>query len=365
MNQNQFINRLNTFVFQGGKRNRDFPLEKRIFNLTTLYGGFVLVFLIGPSNYFLKFSWIVQAINIATGIFLFVLAYISFSKGKQFIFLFLIVLLFFGDLLWFTNGGSQGSITTYLIIHLICIIILSRGKTRFYISVLSLVNLLAILIIEYNQPDLVIPYNNSKERFFDLLTGQGVSGIAIFLIISLVMKNYEKERKELKEQNLVLQELSLKDHLTGLYNRRYQMARLKEEIQNFNRYKHSFSILLIDIDFFKKINDSWGHAEGDRILVEFSEILIQFLRINDVSSRFGGEEFLVILPMIKLNEALLVSEKLRANVQKKLLLPDGSPTTLSIGVQQYHNESVADLLSKVDQKLYRAKKLGRNRVVYY
>ncbi len=362
---NKFIDRLNTFVFQGGKRNRNFPLEKRIFNLITLYGGLAITFLIGPANFYLQLPWYAQAVNLFIGLLLLLLALISFTKDKQYSLTFLIVSLFFTDLLWFANGGSQGTISLFLGLHMIGTNILTRGKIRFYLSVFNLINVMAIIILEKFHTNLVVTYSSQEERFYDILIGHGVAGFILFLMINLVMKNYERERNELKEQNLVLEELSLKDHLTGLYNRRFQMARIKEEIQNFHRYDHPFSILLIDLDFFKKINDTWGHSEGDRILKEFAEILLNFLRINDISGRFGGEEFLIILPMTKLDEAANVAEKLRSYVQKNLLLPDGKPTTLSIGVEEYKNQLIADFIAKADKKLYRAKQLGRNRVIHF
>jgi len=162
--------------------------------------------------------------------------------------------------------------------------------------------------------------------------------------------------------------LALTDGLTGLFNRRYMEIRLEEEISRSQRYSRRFSLILIDIDHFKQINDTWGHATGDLVLQGVSRLLAQNLRETELVFRYGGEEFLVILPEAALAQATSVAQRLRDAVERHPFhTVDGSATlhvTFSAGVAEYptHGADKGTLLAAADQALYLAKQRGRNRV---
>jgi diguanylate cyclase (GGDEF)-like protein len=166
-----------------------------------------------------------------------------------------------------------------------------------------------------------------------------------------------------------LTELSVRDELTGLYNRRHGQETIHHEITRANRFHRSLSILMIDIDHFKRFNDLYGHPKGDVMLHEFSVLLEASLRDVDYITRWGGEEFLVILPNTDVSGALNVAEKLRHNVRQctfaKLRIRPRPQFTVSIGVASFPDtaKNETDLILYADKALYEAKGTGRDRVV--
>jgi diguanylate cyclase (GGDEF)-like protein len=157
-----------------------------------------------------------------------------------------------------------------------------------------------------------------------------------------------------------LEKISITDSLTQINNRYFFDKNIKKELYNANRYSYSISLIMLDIDFFKKVNDEHGHDIGDKVLVEYTRLISSNLRQTDIFSRVGGEEFIIVLPHVKKEDALAIAQKLRKEVQqhKKVL-----PITMSFGVIEYKvDESVEDALKRVDIALYKAKESGRNRV---
>jgi len=157
-----------------------------------------------------------------------------------------------------------------------------------------------------------------------------------------------------------LQKSVITDPLTGLYNRRYYYEKIKEEMYAAKRYGLALSIIMTDIDFFKKVNDTHGHDVGDEVLKIYSKLLQESLRESDIICRIGGEEFIILLPHTDKEHAFKIAEKLRKLVQKsKKILP----ITMSFGVTEYINgESEDYIFKRVDEALYKAKEQGRNRV---
>ena len=164
--------------------------------------------------------------------------------------------------------------------------------------------------------------------------------------------------------------LARTDSLTGLFNRRAFTEALEVELRRTERHERPFSLLMIDVDYFKKFNDSFGHPEGDRLLIELSETFREHLRAMDVVARYGGEEFAVILGETHTEDAVRVAEKLRVAVRNQIFREagEGSPAarvTVSIGVATYPQDasSASGLISQADQALYLAKEAGRDLVV--
>lgn len=169
------------------------------------------------------------------------------------------------------------------------------------------------------------------------------------------------EEKRLEEE---LRRLSTTDALTGLYNRRHMEYVLTTEHSRSGRTKAPFAVLMFDIDHFKKFNDTYGHEQGDRVLQAVARAFRDSLRKYDTACRYGGEEFIGILPQTTLDGGVSVAERLRSEVER--LVVDGLKVTISIGVAAYPEtgiEAVDQLIHEADKALYRAKEHGRNRVM--
>ena len=175
-----------------------------------------------------------------------------------------------------------------------------------------------------------------------------------------------KRGNELKEAHARIEELAQLDELTGLLNRRYIMKSLNAEMARAQRTGVACSVAIIDLDFFKRINDQFGHPVGDEALRTFAVTLLANLRIIDKLGRYGGEEFLLILPDTAKDQAARTLDRLRAIVSEVdwTAISAGMNLTMSAGICSVRQEDSADdILSRADAALYRAKDAGRNRVI--
>lgn len=176
------------------------------------------------------------------------------------------------------------------------------------------------------------------------------------------------ENARLYEQT---KELSIRDELTGLYNRRWFNQRIVEEFKRAERFNSALSILMIDIDFFKHYNDRFGHSTGDLALKRVADLLLENVREVDSVARYGGEEFVIILPKTGEKEAHMVAEKLRQKMEKSEMpygtTQPGGRFTISIGYSTYpvKAKEITELINQADKALYIAKEKGRNRVIGY
>ena len=172
-----------------------------------------------------------------------------------------------------------------------------------------------------------------------------------------------KSNEKLLASKNQLEEIASVDFLTQIYNRQKFDTFLEYEINKLKRYHDSeFSVLLVDLDFFKYINDEYGHLKGDMVLKEVAKILTLCSRDTDIVARWGGEEFVMLLPHTDIKGALLVGQKFRATVEGHDF-EDKIKVTCSVGVSQFHNKDTKEsLFKRADIALYKAKDLGRNRV---
>lgn len=184
----------------------------------------------------------------------------------------------------------------------------------------------------------------------------------------------EKKNKELIEKNQLLQQMAVTDDLTGLYNKRYILNRLSGEVSYAARYREPISFLMVDVDHFKQVNDTYGHVVGDILLKEIAGMLKKIVRDVDIVARYGGEEFLIILPNGDTLGARILAERLRESVEKATFNIEGNRLfiTISIGVKSANVKKNVDpgtevmtLINQADMALYRAKANGRNRVEIY
>ncbi|NQU40580.1 MAG: diguanylate cyclase [Lentisphaerae bacterium] len=161
-----------------------------------------------------------------------------------------------------------------------------------------------------------------------------------------------------------LEHMAVTDELTGLANRRRMTERLADEVARADRYDRPLALLVMDIDHFKEINDRFGHAAGDQALKALAELLRADVRTTDHAYRYGGEEFVILLPELQFPESMAVAERLRKDVENCRLIDDPQQRiTVSIGMAQYiKGESPTKFLERADKAMYEAKQAGRNRV---
>lgn len=224
------------------------------------------------------------------------------------------------------------------------------------------VSLALFLMLQRRLVSLWYVYAGEQEDLVNSFLGLAVS---VFMLIGLLglKRLFIQMHKHANE----LQNLANTDFLTGLKNRRYFREQVEHELLRAQRNKSQFSLLMIDIDFFKRINDNYGHHIGDIVLQEVAHHCEQAVRKADFVGRFGGEEFVIFLPESTFENALEVADRLRKNIEKTILAEVGNEKiqiTVSIGLVNTNQakHSVDKLLDIADKALYEAKTNGRNRV---
>ncbi|MFH5882610.1 diguanylate cyclase [Liberiplasma polymorphum] len=207
-------------------------------------------------------------------------------------------------------------------------------------------NHVGYMVIIY-EDNLLITYSNQLR-----ISATFITGFFLALIVMFVIYGIDK---------LKLQDLSTKDTLTGISNRFYFRKIAKIELEKARRYNKELSIIMLDIDFFKHINDNYGHKKGDEVLKNLVQAIQSKIRITDIFARWGGEEFAILLPETDLKKAVIVAEKLRVHV-KGISLIEEEIITVSFRVSAYNPdiETVDQLIGLSDEALYRAKNSGRN-----
>lgn len=195
--------------------------------------------------------------------------------------------------------------------------------------------------------------------------------LSISLILGLVGFFTLRLLQNISEARQQIETMAIMDELTGLFNRRHIMTRFVEEFTRTQRLSKDLGCIMIDIDNFKQINDRHGHLVGDELLREVARVIKQSVRTYDIVGRYGGEEFLVILPDTDRDDAKSLAERIRKNVRGE---PERAPgislqyeVTVSLGVacMREQDASIDDIIKRADDNLYEAKKNGRDRVIYY
>src|SRR5687768_12213633 len=182
------------------------------------------------------------------------------------------------------------------------------------------------------------------------------------------MSRLERENLDLMVKHRILSENSARDTLTGLYNRWYVMDKIEAEINRSLRHGAPLSLMMLDIDHFKRINDTWGHTAGDQVLQHVGKVLRDSCRVYDVPGRYGGEEFCILLPETRMDNTTIVANRIRERLELTDMEVPGAAiaVTASIGIAALEGGADvitgAGLIDRADRALYSAKGLGRNRV---
>lgn len=192
-----------------------------------------------------------------------------------------------------------------------------------------------------------------KKRNFSQLDIEIGEIFASQVTLAIINKNYLEK----------IYQTAITEDLTGLYNQRYFYKRLEEEITRARRFKHSLSLVFIDLDDLKKINDSLGHLVGDKVLKKVSKVIQENIRKIDIPARYGGDEIVIVLPETDTLSARILAERIREKVEDTFAQTD-TPATVSIGIATFPEDATqkVDLFQKADLAMYKAKQKGKNRV---
>ncbi|WP_448569627.1 GGDEF domain-containing protein [Thalassotalea ganghwensis] len=240
------------------------------------------------------------------------------------------------------------------------VFLLFNEKDKLEKPFICIVATLLFVFCEYNENlSPIIPLAEDTEKTILISVGL-VTIIHIYIAMSIMSRRIDRYQQELNQQ-------ATTDALTGVFNRRMLMVIGDELIASAKRYQQSLSLLILDLDHFKKINDQFGHLAGDKALQEVANTLKSKLRDSDCIARYGGEEFVVILPHTDLSKAKSTAETLRAAIANCVvpLSEDKLTFTTSIGVAALstHTLTISDLIKEADLALYQAKENGRNQVI--
>ncbi len=198
--------------------------------------------------------------------------------------------------------------------------------------------------------------------FIRLSIGTGLMLLLLFGVVSLSVIQLKRHQRIIMNQNEKLNQLATVDMLTGIYNRQGFVTIMEQELAFGNRHNLSLSLIMMDLDFFKKINDKYGHGVGDMVLTAIGKLLNEVRRASDIVSRWGGEEFVIACPHTELDGAVKLAEKIQSHLAEQSF-PLGIQMTASFGVAQYHPQNTLDqFVDRADMALYRSKENGRNQI---
>lgn len=192
-------------------------------------------------------------------------------------------------------------------------------------------------------------------------------GVTVAAIVSLLIAPISSYRvlsliQQLEETRRNLEDISTHDYLTGIYNRRFMVEQASTILALSLRHRFPVSLIMLDIDHFKKVNDTHGHATGDTVLIEMSRYIKQLIRVTDVFGRYGGEEFIIFMPHTPLDDAVKLAERIRTGVKDSRFNELSITLSMGVAVASESTRTLDDLIDAADVALYRAKDLGRDRV---
>ena len=266
-------------------------------------------------------------------------------------------------LMFFANAGLEGGMPFYFLLAAVCTALALRGKTRVCIFILILLEYSWLFALYRLFPQGFLPMS-PEDAFIDKLTSMILASLVLFSFSFIVSKQNSHDRHKIEQLSILYERQANTDELTGLYNRRYFNNFLKLAILTLGD-TGKLHVAMFDIDDFKYVNDKYGHPFGDIVLKQFAIILDEFNRAGITACRYGGEEFLLLIPKKNKEEALTLVEEVLKQTREKIRLDENKFVTVSAGFITCTEDMTYDvLLQEVDKKLYTAKKSGKNRVEY-
>lgn len=346
------------------------PFEYRI-HMIFFLESCVLSFISFTANFFLGAGfWGIVVQGIYNCIAIVVILLPTNMRMRIFKPLLIFIVFLYLPYMYFPTAGYKGTSMFFAILGIFMLCVIFKGKTRIFLVTLNTLMYLVFALLQYRFPGLITPFANETAQLLDLIVAAILCFIGMAILTTYFSKTHQQQLhsiesllRTLEHNNKALEEMNNLDSLTGAYSRRYVTDYLKGELASNRLTSTNLCLLLMDLDSFKSINDTYGHNFGDQVLIRFTTAVKQQLRKYDVFSRYGGEEFLAVLNHVDIDEAFLIAERIREAVAQ-ITFENGLKLSVSIGlVQSRADEEIDALIGRSDTCLYAAKKEGRNKVV--
>ncbi|WHH60212.1 GGDEF domain-containing protein [Petroclostridium sp. X23] len=277
---------------------------------------------------------------------------IYLAKAVQYIYAIAVLLL--GMFLALMTQGEIDLIHMYLMAVFGITLMINMMPIESCILIFSAYLGFSFLLPYYQENQEIVFIIRQNTLIFNIFTWLQ-SRIMISIRLSLFL-----DKKTIQEKNLKLEELAKRDAMTGLMNHAVSFEILKEEMDHARRRGCPLSLIIADIDNFKEINDNYGHLNGDHVIIKVAETIVDTVESTNIIGRYGGEEYIIIMPDTNLEAARMVAKKIQSEI-KSVEFEVNERITLSGGISQFSGESIDELIRTTDEKLYRAKKSGKNR----
>lgn len=276
--------------------------------------------------------------------------------------------------LYLSGGAINCGIPAYFAFGLALTLFLTTGIPGTVLAVVESIWYAFIFFASWYWPSICIDVpafsreNGVKNFMFQAITSNTLMVcIAAGIVAKIIFHLYQREAKIVNETIVEVERQSIIDPLTAIYNRRYMYSYLTEQVKIAKEENSELSVIIFDIDYFKILNDAYGHLVGDTALKALASIIRKSCKDDEIVARYGGEEFLLILPGYNHKKAMARAEEIRVCIEQSQLapeLPADKPVTISGGVCTYHGiENEELLVAKADERLYKAKQAGRNQIV--
>ncbi len=350
------------------------PLQERLYNIIFTFGvimgatGAVTCVTIHSS---VQASVLAAAMTVLVfGMWLF--GYKLSNRRKSLVIILMAVLDFLVLPALYLSGGSiHSGISAYFALAITLTYVIIKGRAGKIVVAIQCASYFLLYLLSYRYSGRLVTFPALFQNglwFEHVAVGSNVIMVALALGVlgRVVFSVLRQENHNLEESIIDMTRLAELDSLTGLYNRRALYQHATEEVRHAARHNSPLSMLFIDIDDFKKINDQYGHLVGDEVLRNLSSYLQSCCTERMSASRYGGEEFILLMPGFTLDHSVRLAKEICAAVKKSKLADSiPHPVTVSIGAASYHTEdSAEEFVRRADQKMYQAKTAGKNRVCF-
>lgn len=254
---------------------------------------------------------------------------------------------------WLTSPGSYSAMSFYAVLIVFVGVVLAQEKTDYAFPVLTTIEVVFLLNYERFKPEQYAVYSEPAARAIDLSINFSIVIAIIFAVVFVLNSYFDSEHKRIYS-------LSITDQLTGIYNRRYLYHEL-EQFETGNRKKdQTFSILMMDLNNFKRVNDTYGHFAGDEVLKAFGAVLNQACRKNDFPARYGGDEFVVLLPDTPLGDIPVIQERINSLFGPVMDKYKSVGLSISFGAAYNKGQTIEEILQQADDHLYKNKAASKS-----